>query len=137
MLGLQVGADGTLGLEPSKARELVRDVRRRAGAAVSAVPAGDAGRPNADEAARLAGRMVRQALEPDATQESARAATLLRRVVTDRAQLAELDHRIAREVAGAVTRDRSIRAFRELSPRVLRRRHGLPSLVAMRNRVGP
>jgi hypothetical protein len=57
-------------------------------------------------------------------------------VVTDRQQLADLDRRIAHEVAAAVLGDRSGRAFRVLPPATLRTMFGLPSLVEARNRVG-
>ena len=126
LLGLRVGADGTVGLEPVKAREVVRDSRRRASAAAAAST-------DHDEAADLACAMVRRALDPGDMQAAARAAPLLRHVVTDRRQLAELDHRIAREVAGVLVGDRSVRAFRTMPPARLRGRHGLPSLVEARN----
>jgi hypothetical protein len=126
LLGLQVGADGTVGLEPAKARELVRDVRRRAWVAAAAGV-------DADESAWLACAVVRRALDPGDTQAAARAATLLRHVATDRRQLDELDYRIAREVAGVLVGDRTVRAFRSLPPSLLRSRYGLPSLVDARN----
>lgn len=128
-LGLRVNADGTVGLDPAKARELVRDMRRRAQAAAAAAD-------NPDEAARLACLLIRRAIDPDDPDASTKTARLVRRVVTDRRQLAELDHRIARELAGVLTNDRSIRAFRLLPPHVLREQWGLPSLVEVRNRVG-
>jgi hypothetical protein len=129
LLGLQVGADGTVGLEPAKARELVRDLRRRAWAAAAA---------SADfhEAARLACAVVRRALDPGDMQTAARAAPLLRHVVTDRRQLADLDRRIAAEIAGVIVGDRTVRAFRTLPPAELRERYGLPSLVLRRNGRG-
>jgi hypothetical protein len=80
--------------------------------------------------------VVRGALDPSDTHRSLKAAPLLRAVVTDRRQLAELDHRIAREVAAALTGDRSIRALRDLPPAAVRRRAAVPSLVAARNRSG-
>ena len=126
LLGLQVGADGTVGLEPAKARELVRDVRRRAWVAAAAGL-------DTDESARLACAVVRRALDPGDTQAAARAAALLRHVVTDRRQLSELDYRIAREVAGLLVGDRTVRALRSLPPGLLRSRYGLPSLVEARN----
>ena len=126
LLGLRVGADGTVGLDASKAREVVRDVRRRAWAAAAATS-------EPDEAARLACAVVRRALDPGDMQAAARAAPLLRHVVTDRLQLGELDRRIAGEVAGVLVGDRTVRAFRALPPSVLRENYGLPSLVAQRN----
>jgi len=128
-LGLRVNADGTIGLEPAKARALVRDLRRRAQAAAAAAD-------NPDEAARLACMMIRRALTPGDPDASTKSANLIRRVVTARHQLEELDLAIARALAGILTHDRSVRAFRDLPPRVLRERWGLPSLVASRNRVG-
>ncbi len=126
LLGLWVGADGTVGLEPSKAREVVRDSRRRASAAAAAAS-------DPEEAADLACTMVRRAFDPGDMQAATRAAPLLRHVVTDRRQLAELDHRIAREVAGVLVGDRTVRAFRTMPPTRLREQHGLPSLVEARN----
>ena len=128
-LGLKVNADGTLGLDRVKARGLVRDVERRAQAAVDAAA-------DPEEAGRLAAAVIRQAIDPDDPDASLKTASLIRWIVTDRRQLAELDHRIARAMAGVLTNDRSIRAFRRMPPRLLRERYGLPSLVALRNQVG-
>lgn len=58
---------------------------------------------------------------------------MLRHVVTDRDQLAQLDHRIAQIVASAVTGRPGPRAFREVPYRTLREDWGLRSLVATRN----
>jgi hypothetical protein len=128
LLGLRVGADGTVGLEPAKARELVRDLRRRAWAAAAAGT-------GPEESAALACLVIRRSLQVDDPEVAVRAAGLLRHVVTDRRQLAELDHRIAREVAGLLVGNRTVRAFRSMPAAVLRDRFGLPSLVAMRNRA--
>ena len=125
LLGLRVDARGRVGLSDAKARELVRDIGRRA--AIAARHA-DTER----DRTRLATEVVRAALEPDDPDRSARAARLLRTVVTDRAQLADLDARIALAVAAAVTGRSSVRAFRSLPPRELRKA-GLPSLVEARN----
>ena len=60
-------------------------------------------------------------------------AGLLRAVVTDRRQLAQLDHLLALAVAAAAGERPGVRAFREAPPRQLRA-WGLPSLVDARNR---
>lgn len=125
LIGLRVDARGRVGLSDAKARELIRDLGRRAKA--TARHGG-----SEQEGVRLAAGMVRIALEPGDPDKSARAARLLRSVVTDRSQLADLDARIARTVAEAVTGRPSVRAFRGLPPRALRAA-GLPSLVEARN----
>lgn len=125
LLGLRVDARGRVGLSDAKARELVRDIGRR-----TAIAARHADTER--DRMRLATEVVRAALEPDDPDRSARAARLLRTVVTDRAQLADLDARIALAVAAAVTGRSSVRAFRSLPPRELRDA-GLPSLVEARN----
>ena len=128
-LGLQVSASGTLALEPAKARALTRDLARRANGAARA-----AATPR--EAARRACAAVRRALQSNDPSISSASASLVQSVVTDRDQLRDLDRRIAQSVASAVTGEPSVRAFRSLSTRTLRTRHGLPSLVALRNASG-
>jgi len=63
-----------------------------------------------------------------------RSALALRRVVTDRSQLEQLDYWIARAVVRALTRRRDAAAFREIPYRKLRHDWELVSLVAERNR---
>jgi hypothetical protein len=64
------------------------------------------------------------------------AASLLRRAVTNRAQLAQLDHWVARLVLRAITGDGSVKAFRQVPYRQLRQEWGLQSLEHARNRWG-
>ena len=128
-LGLRIGAAGTLALAPLKARRFTRDLARRAAGAarVSTGP---------DEAARRACAAIRRALFVDDPATRAAAAVLLRAVVTDRGQLAELDRRIAQAVATVVTGEPSGRAFRHFPIHRLREEFGLPSLVELRNAHG-
>jgi Reverse transcriptase (RNA-dependent DNA polymerase) len=127
-LGCRVGFDGTVGLPSAKLRELLGDLRpriRRASRLAAGLAAG--------ERAGVVARVVAQALDSRSSLATA-LAPWLTSVVTDRRQLAEIDHLVALEVASAVTGRSGPRAFRALPYRRLRREHGLPSLVVRRNR---
>ena len=127
-LGTRVDATGTIGLDHPKVRAVLREVDRRSAATVRTV-----GRRGREEAGRAVCAVVNRALDPRGQLTQQRSAILLRRVVTDRAQLRQLDHRIAQIVASAVTGRAGPRAFREVPYRTLREEWGLVSLVAARN----
>jgi hypothetical protein len=55
-------------------------------------------------------------------------------LVSDRAQLAQLDYWLARSIAEAATGSRGVRAFRRMPYDWLRREAGLRSRVVARNR---
>jgi hypothetical protein len=76
---------------------------------------------------------VNRALEPQDRSGRERSASLVRRVVTDRNQLKQLDYWIARIVVGAVTGDTNVRAFRKVSYREIRQKWGLKSVLHARN----
>ncbi len=63
----------------------------------------------------------------------ARSAALLRRAVTDRRDLKQLDYLIALQVVRAVTGHDGVRGFREVTYRKLRHEWGLVSLQRARN----
>jgi hypothetical protein len=125
-LGCRVAFDGTVGLPPAKLRALLADLRARV-----ARSAALAARVAPGERARLVCAALARALDgrdPAAT----RYASWLRSVVTDRPQLAAIDHELARAAATALTGRTGVRAFRDLPPRALHAL-GLPSLVRQRN----
>jgi hypothetical protein len=126
-LGCRVGFDGTVGLPRAKLRALLADLRARVRRAARLAAELAPGARREVVCAALAGALDARA--PAATPY----ASWLRSVVSDRRQLAELDHELARAVAAALTGRRGVRAFRDLPPRALRAL-GLPSLVALRNR---
>jgi hypothetical protein len=127
-LGARIRADGTVGLDRPKVAALLRDVDRRSAATVATV----APAPRA-VVGRAVCAAVNSALRPRTGIAEQRSANLLRAVVTDRAQLRQLDARIAVIVAAAVTGRAGPRAFREVPYRTLRQEWGLRSLVAARN----
>jgi hypothetical protein len=129
-LGARVAAEGTVGLDPDKVRVLLREIDRRAKATVRTLRAAPR-----EEVGHAVCSVVNAALDPRSAVTQQRSAILLRRVVTDRKQLEQIDYWIARIVVGAVTGRRNVRAFRDLPYRRLRAEWGLTSLVAARNRV--
>ena len=128
-LGTSIAADGTIGLDDKKVRSLLREIDRRT--SVTARTLRGAGR---EQAGRAVCSVVGRALDPRSALTQQRSAIALRRVVTDRRQLRQLDYWIARIVVKALTGRRDARAFREVPYRKLRREWGLVSLVAARNR---
>jgi hypothetical protein len=128
-LGARITADGTIGLDEKKVRSLLREIDRRASATARTL-----GRADRDQAGRAVCSVVGRALDPRSALTQQRSAIALRRVVTDRRQLQQLDYWIARIVVKAVSGRRDARAFREIPYRKLRGDWGLVSLVAARNR---
>lgn len=130
-LGTRITAVGTVGLGGSKVTGLLREIHGRVGATVRTLSDVDL-----DARGRTVCAVVNSALDPaDAVSQHGHA-VLLRRVVTDRQQLAQIDATIARIIAEGLTGRRGARALRQIPPRRLRREWGLRSLVAARNRVG-
>jgi hypothetical protein len=130
-LGCYVSADGTVSLNKKKQRQFLRDVDRRARRTARALP--DA--PE-DRVGRAICAAINQATHPRNNVFPQRSGALLRRAVTDRSQLKQLDYLVARTVAGVVGRDRSVRAFRRVPYRRIRADWGLQSLLHARNKWG-
>jgi Reverse transcriptase (RNA-dependent DNA polymerase) len=127
-LGTRIAADGTVGLDAKKIRGVLREIDQRIRQTVRTRTVFDV-----DGLGRSVCSVVNSALDPRSTLTQQKSAVLLRRVVTDRAQLEQVDYWIARMVVEAVTGERRARGFRELPYRRLRRDWGLISLVAARN----
>ena len=128
LLGGEVRFDGTLALPREKWRGLVRDLRAR----IAGAAALTRGAPREERAAALCA--VADELLTEGAPMAHPFASLLGHVVTSREQLGALDREVALAVAEALSGRRGPRAWRELSWAELRERHGLPSLVARRNR---
>jgi len=127
-LGTRIAADGTIGLDESKIRLLLRELDRRATTTVRTMRGA-----SRDQTGRAVCEVVNRALDPRSALTQSRSAIALRRVVTDRHQLEQVDYLIARVVLKAVSRRRDARAFREIPYGKLRHDWGLISLVAARN----
>jgi hypothetical protein len=129
-LGMRVGMDGGVSLGSAKVRRLLSDARRRAR---------NAARMLRDASVDVRGRAVtvvlNDLLDPNETRLRASPASLLARMVTDRAQLDQLDHALARVVASAVTGDPGAAAFRRVPYRIIRGDWGLRSLRHARDRA--
>lgn len=127
-LGLEIWADGTASLDREKARELVRDLSRRVRRTALALKEADL-----ETRGRAACAVLNRALDAETRLFGQPAASLLRRVVTRRPQLRELDYLLARVVVRAVTGERGVKGFRRVSYRTVRRGWGLRSLFHGRN----
>ena len=127
-LGTRIAADGTIGLDESKIRLLLRELDRRATTTVRTMRGA-----SREQTGRAVCEVVNRALDPRSALTQSRSAIALRRVVTDRHQLEQVDYLIARVVLKAVSRRRDARAFREIPYAKLRHDWGLISLVAARN----
>lgn len=130
-LGLNVSADGTVSLSSNKLRRLLRDTEARAVRTAASLPKGDR-----DERGRVVCAVLNRALDPRPHPFQQPSATLLRRAVTDRRQLRQLDLLLARTAVGAVTGYAGARAFRSVPYRTVRMSWGLRSLLHERNRHG-
>jgi Reverse transcriptase (RNA-dependent DNA polymerase) len=127
-LGLDVWADGTTSLGREKTRALLQDCAARARLTVRALR----GAPIETRGKSVCAALNRSlAVETLLFQEPA--APLLRRVVTRRPKLLELDFLIAKTVIEAVTGEPGNKGFRILPYRTLREDWGLESLFHGRN----
>lgn len=127
-LGTRIAADGTVGLERKKTRAFLRELEQRTAATARTLTYVDR-----ESIGRAICSVVNRSLDPRSALTQQKSAVLLRRVVTDRRQLEQLDYWIARLVLRAVTGRRDVSAFREIPYGKLRRDWGLVSLVAARN----
>jgi reverse transcriptase-like protein len=131
LLGTRVAADGTVSLGRAKTRALLRDVDRRAHRAATTV-----GREDRERLGRTVCMMINRVLAAWSSPVQQRSAPLLRRAVTDRRQLEQVDYLIARIVLRAVTGRPGARAFRDIPYRKMRDDWGLLSVLDSRNRWG-
>jgi hypothetical protein len=131
VLGTTVSADGTVGLSHKKVRRLLREVETCAASTAAATRG-----PDVDRTGRLVCAVVNRVLDPQTQPFKQASSDLLRRAVTDRRQLQQLDHQLARIVLRAVTGDGGVRAFRRTPVRKIREDWGLVSLVRLRNAYG-
>jgi hypothetical protein len=128
-LGCSVSARGTVALGRSKRRRFLNELEKRLQRTARAVS------PAAiDEVGPVLCAVVNRALQSRAEFSQARSAALLRRAVTDRRDLRQLDYLIARLVVHAATGEPGVRGFRRVPYRKLREDWGLLSLERVRNR---
>jgi hypothetical protein len=128
-LGCLISAHGTVSLSRSKRRRLLADLRQRARRTVRALKT-----PDRDAAGRTVCSVINRALRPKLEFSQQRSAALVRRAVTDREHLRQLDYCIARIVLTAVTGEPGPRAFRAVSYKTVRNDWKLLSLYHARNK---
>ena len=127
LLGCRLNFDGAIQLRNKKTQELLRDLQSRIRRSLCFM----IGMTDREKTTKLC-RIVNRALTPsDALCQ--RVAPMLHRTVNDREHLRHIDYLIALMVSRAVSGSRSVKAFRSVSYRRLRREHGLHSLVIRRN----
>ncbi len=130
-VGVAVSGDGTISLPRLKLRAMLRDIASRAIRTARLVPNGDR-----ERVGPLVCAAINRAFGTDASPFRLRSARLVRGVLTDRAQLEQMDYWIARLVLRAVTGQTGVQAFRELPYRIMRQDWGLISLLHSRNQRG-
>ncbi|HKU40043.1 MAG TPA: reverse transcriptase domain-containing protein [Polyangiales bacterium] len=129
-LGFRVDFRGVIGLKREKSRSLLRDIAGRLERSARLL-SGEA----AEQRARDLCGVVNAALDPSHPAATL-SASALRHLVSDRAQLRDLDHKLALLVARELSGRRGVRAFRAHPPRRLRAELGLVSLEHTRNSSG-
>jgi hypothetical protein len=129
-LGVRIDFHGVIGLKREKLRRLLRDLQSRLAQTDRLLR----GAADADRARDLC-VVANAVLDPEHPSANPNALAL-RHLVSDRAQLRDLDYKIALLLAQQLSARRGVRAFRSHSPRTLREDLGLVSLVTSRNRVG-
>ena len=130
-LGLQVSSAGTTRLSRRKQRSLLRELEDRAVRTAKSLNTNDT-----DRIGRTVCSVINRALEPNGGLFQQRSATLVRKCITDRQQLGQIDYLLARLVLYAVTGSRNVRMFRSISYQKIRNEWGLVSLLHSRNKWG-
>jgi len=127
-LGLDVHADGTIGLGREAARSLLRDLADRAERTARATLAS-----SRDKRGRAVCSVLNRVLRSEPAPLRQRSTDILRRLATNRPQLRQLDYRIALLALRAATGISGPRAFRTVPYGRLRHDWGLGSLFHERN----
>jgi hypothetical protein len=127
-VGTTVSGSGTVALNRKKVRRVLRELERRVLRSAASVR-----RANGSDAGRAVCSVINQALEEKPGPFQQASASLIRRAITDRSQLAQIDYLLARMAVKAVTGDGSVRAFRRVPYRTVREVWGLTSLQHARN----
>jgi Reverse transcriptase (RNA-dependent DNA polymerase) len=130
-VGTAVSATGTVALNRKKLRRVLRELEQRATRAAEAVRGSDRA-----TAGRTVCAVVNKALVTAPSPFQQASTSMLRRAVTDRSQLSQVDYWLARMVVKAVTGDGGVRAFRRVPYRTVREQWGLVSLEHARNDRG-
>jgi len=128
-LGVEVGADGTVGLGREKARAFLRDLSDRAARTARALRGA-----TPEAVGRAVCAVLNRALNPEDAPFRQRSADILWRSVTSRAQLRHFDDLITRMVLREVSGRIGVRPFRDFPARTIREDWGLFSLYHGRNR---
>jgi hypothetical protein len=127
-VGTSVSAGGTVALNRKKLRGVLRELERRALRSAAAVRGMDL-----TTTGQAVCSVVNRTLAPAPSPFQQASTSLLRRAVTDRSQLAQVDYWLARMVVKAVTGDGGVKAFRRVPYRTIREEWGLVSLLHARN----
>lgn len=126
-LGLQIDFSGAVSLKQDKLRMLRDNLAMRARATVRATYAAPL-----EERGRILCHMLNEALSPESSSAHPYA-MFLRQAVNDRAQLHQLDYWLARLVLRMLAGDGSVKQFRRIPYRHMRKHWQLRSLVYARN----
>ena len=128
-LGCLVTGTGTVALGRAKRRRLLTDLGDRVARTATVLRGAER-----HTLGRAVCAVINRTLESRPSPSQQASAVLLRRAVTDRPHLRQLDYMIARIVLRAVVGESSASAFRRLPYRVIRRNWRLISLLHARNR---
>jgi retron-type reverse transcriptase len=128
-LGCNISFEGVVSLKKEKVRQLLKNVTSCARRTYNALD-----NKSLDVAGPIVCSVISKALDPDSSL-SLNSTLQLRKVVTNRHQLKDLDYKIARIVIRVMTGDSNIRAFRQIKYRTLRMEWNLVSLLHTRNSI--
>ena len=128
-LGCFVTGAGTVALSRAKRRRLLADLDDRVARTATVLRGAER-----DTLGRAVCAVINRTLESRPSPSQQASALLLRKAVTDRPHLRQLDYMIARIVLRAVVGESGVSAFRRLPYRVIRQDWRLISLLHARNR---
>jgi hypothetical protein len=129
-LGCDIMAKGPIAISRKLEKEIIKETRTRLAQCKQLHP----NIPDIKQKLTLYCKTINQMFEPD-NRLAHKSAGLLKYAITDRSCLKRLDYSIARAILHAVTKDKSIKKFRQISIKDMRN-CGLGSLVNNRNQVG-
>ena len=129
-LGCSIYFDATVALKPDKVRILLEELRQRVLRTVQSIK-----NDNKEKVGQMICHIINETLNPHSSR-SQKYASFLRKIITDRKQLKQIDHLLAILVLEGLTGNQSPRGFRKYPYQKMREQWDLISLYHTRNRFG-
>lgn len=129
-LGCSIDFDATVALKPEKLKSLLQELRQRILRTIKSLEKNDK-----EKIGKAICQIINETLNPHSSQAQ-KYASFLRKIITDRKQLKQIDYLLATLVLEGLTGSQSPRGFRQYPYRKMREKWHLISLCHERNQFG-